>query len=95
MTLQKTALTMLIALATAAPLLAAMPASRKMQAAALDNAQTKLSRLAAQTKGTPQHRLLQEQQRIQGLIDDIQSGRAVDPTAIDRALDDAERNGAW
>jgi len=95
MTLQKTALTILIALATAGPLLAAMPPSRNTQAAALDEAQTKLSRLASQTKGTPQHRLLQEQQRIQGLIDDIQSGRAVDPTAIDRALDDAERNGAW
>jgi hypothetical protein len=43
----------------------------------------------------PQHRLLQEQQRVQGLIDDIQSGRTVDPTAIDRALNDAQRHGAW
>jgi hypothetical protein len=93
MTLQKTALTMLIALATATPLFAVAPPSRRTQA--LDDAQASLGRLAAQTKGTPQHRLLQEQQRIQGLIDDIQSGRTVDPTAIDRALNDAERNGAW
>jgi len=93
MTLQKAALSMLVALATTAPLLASQPPSRNTQA--LDDAQTKLSRLAAQTKGTPQHRLLQEQQRIQGLIDDIQSGRPVNPTAIDRTLGDAERAGAW
>ena len=93
MTLQKTALTVLIALATAAPLFAAQPQTRNTQA--LDDTQVKLGRLAAQTKGTPQHRLLLEQQRIQGLIDDIQSGRTVDPTAIDRALNDAQRDGAW
>jgi len=93
MTLQKTALTILIAFATAAPLFASQPPSRNTQA--LDDAQTKLGRLATQTKGMPQHRLLQEQQRIQGLIDDIQSGKTVDPTAIDRALGDAERHGAW
>ena len=93
MTLQKAALSMLVALATAAPLLASQPPSRNTQA--LDDAQTKLSRLAAQTKGTPQHRLLQEEQRIQGLIDDIQSGRPVNPTVIDRSLGDAERAGAW
>jgi hypothetical protein len=92
MTLPKTALSTLIVLATAAPLFALQP-SRNTQA--LDDAQTKLSRLAAQTKGTPQHRLLQEQQRIQGMIDDIQSGRTVDPTDIDRALNDAARDGAW
>ena len=93
MTLRKTALTMLIAFATATPLFAAQPQTRNTQA--LDDAQMKLGRLATQTKGTPQHRLLLEQQRIQGLIDDIQSGRAVDPAAIDRALGDAERHGAW
>ena len=93
MTLRKTALTVLIGFATAAPLFASQPPSRNTQA--LDDAQTKLSRLAAQTKGTPQHRLLQEQQRIQGMIDDIQSGRTVHPTDIDRALNDAEREGAW
>jgi hypothetical protein len=93
MTLQKTALTILIAFATAAPLCALQPPSRNTQS--LEEAQTKLSRLAMQTKGMPQQRLLQEQQRIQGLIDDIQSGKTVDPTAIDRALGDAERQGAW
>ena len=94
MTLRKTAVTVLIALATAAPLFASQPpSSRSTQA--LDDAQTKLSRLAAQTKGTPQHRLLQEQQRIQGMIDDIQSGRTVHPTDIDNALGDAAREGAW
>jgi len=93
MTLQKTALTMLIAFATATPLFAVAPPSRRVQA--LDDAQANLGRLAAQTKGTPQHRLLMEQQRVQGLIDDIQSGRTVDPAAIDSALGDAERHGAW
>ena len=93
MTLRKAALTTLVAFATAAPLFASQPPSRRTQA--LDDAQTKLSRLAAQTKGTPQHRLLQEEQRIQGMIDDIQSGRTVDPTDIDRALSDAARDGAW
>jgi hypothetical protein len=93
MRLQKTALSMLIALATATPLFAVAPPSRRVQA--LDDAQANLGRLAAQTKGGHQHLLLQEQQRIQGLIDDIQSGRAVDPTAVDRALNDAQRDGAW
>jgi len=93
MTFRKTALTTLLALATVAPLFASQPASRNTQA--LDDTQTKLSRLAAQTKGTPQHRLLQEQQRIQGMIDDLQSGRSVAPTEIDRALGDAAREGAW
>ena len=93
MTLQKAALIVAIALATAAPLFAVAPPSRRVQA--LDDAQSNLGRLAAQTKGTPQHRLLLEQQRIQGLIDDIQSGRPVDPAAIDRALGVAERHGAW
>ena len=93
MTLRKTALTMLIAFATATPLFAVAPPSPRVQA--LDDAQANLGRLAAQTKGMPQHRLLQEQQRVQGLIDDIQSGRPVDPAAIDRALGDAERHGAW
>ncbi|HKA30879.1 MAG TPA: hypothetical protein VKH82_15970 [Candidatus Binatia bacterium] len=93
MTLQKTALTVFIAFATTAPLFAAQPPSRST--GDLEDAQANLSRLAAQTKGTPQHRLLQEQQRIQGLIDDIKAGKTVAPTAIDRALGDAERNGAW
>lgn len=93
MTLGKTVLTMIIALATAAPLLASQPPSRNTQA--LADAQTDLSRLAAQTKGTPQHLLLQEQQRIQGLIDDIQAGRSVDPATIDRTLNDAAHEGAW
>ena len=93
MTLQKTALTVLMALVISTPLFAAQPQTRNTQA--LDDAQMKLGRLATQTKGTPQHRLLLEQQRIQGLIDDIQSGRTVDPAAIDSALGDAERHGAW
>jgi len=93
MTLQKTALTVLMALVIATPLFAAQPQTRNTQA--LDDAQMKLGRLATQTKGMPQHRLLQEQQRIQGLIDDIQFGRTVDPASIDRALGDAERHGAW
>jgi hypothetical protein len=93
MNLHKRALTLFIALATATPLIASQPPSGKTQA--LDDAQAKLTWLAGQTKGTPQHRLLQEQQRIQGLIDDIKSGRTVDPTAVDRALENAERNGAW
>jgi hypothetical protein len=94
MTPRKTTLSLLIALTTATPLVASPPPSRNTQAVALDDAQAKLARLAAQTKGTPQHRLLQEQQRIQGLIDDIQSGRTVDPTTIDQTLGDAERSGA-
>jgi hypothetical protein len=57
----------------------------------LRDAKQKVSRLAGQTKGGPKSLLLQEQLRLQRLIEDIETGKAVDPAEIDRALRAAER----
>ena len=54
-------------------------------------AKERVARAASETKGAPQHRLLQEQQKISGLIDDLESGRHVDPNEIDRALERANQ----
>jgi hypothetical protein len=59
----------------------------------LRNAEHRVARAASQTKGGPQHRLLQEQQKLSGLIDDLEHGRQVDPAEIDRALQRAENPG--
>jgi len=49
-------------------------------------AKERVARAANETKGAPQHRLLQEKQKLSGLIDDLERGRDVDPGEIDRAL---------
>ena len=51
----------------------------------------RLSRAASQTKGGAQHRLLQERQHVNGLIDSLENGQHVDPAEIDRALQRAEQ----
>jgi len=51
-----------------------------------------LVRRAQGTKGSHES-LLQEQRRIDHLIDDLEHGRSVDPSEIDRALENAERSG--
>lgn len=56
-------------------------------------AKDKVARAASQTKGGPQHVLLMEQQRLSGLIDDLEHGRPVAPEDIDRALQRAENPG--
>ena len=55
----------------------------------LRDAKERVARAASETKGAPQHRLLQEQQKLSGLIDDLEHGRHVDPSEIDRALERA------
>ena len=76
-------------LGVASPLLGATaPAPR---VAAIERAESKLSQMASQTKGAPQHRLLLERQRVRGLLDDLEAGRPVAPEDIDRALQNAER----
>lgn len=83
-----TALT-LFALGTTAPLFAAAPPAPNV--AALERAESKLSRMAGQTKGGPQQRLLLERERVRRLLDDLDAGRVVDPQDIDRALQNTER----
>jgi len=59
---------------------------------ALARADARVGQLAGQTKGTPQHLLLIQRQWIRQLIEDLDAGKHVDPSAIDRALDNAERS---
>jgi hypothetical protein len=54
-------------------------------------AKERVARAANGTKGGPQHRLLQEQQKLSGLIEDLEHGRHVDPSEIDRALERANQ----
>jgi hypothetical protein len=79
----------LLALA-ASTALAAMPPSGSRKDA-LATADARVGQLAGQTKGAPQHLLLMRQQKIRQLIDDLDAGKHVDPSEIDRALGDAER----
>lgn len=53
---------------------------------ALRRAQDRVARSANQTKGGAQARLLLESQRLQQLIDDLDAGKPVDPSEIDRTL---------
>jgi len=57
-------------------------------------AKKRVARAAQETKGAPQHRLLQEQQKLNGLIDALEQGQRVDPQEIDRALQRAQRGTA-
>ena len=54
-------------------------------------AKERVARAANETKGAPQHRLLQERQKLSGLIDDLERGRHVDTGEIDRALERANQ----
>jgi len=92
MTLRRLVLTIAIALAMSAQLMAAERSTTMQE---LQQTDTKLGQLAGQYKGTPQHRLLQEQQKVQRLIDDLHAGRPVSAGDIDQVLDNANRNGAW
>ena len=90
MTNLRTALMTLTALAAAAQVWAAE--APRDQAAQLSQAKKDVARVANNTKGAHRQVLMLEQRKIQGLIDNLQSGKHVDPAAIDRALLDAERD---
>ena len=90
MTTLKTAVMTLVALAAAAQVWAAE--GPRNQAAQLAEAKKDVARVANNTKGAHRQLLVLEQLKLQGLIDDLQSGKHVDPANIDRALRDAERD---
>lgn len=82
-------LTLIIALAATSTVLAAGAGStgtRQLQAADAKLA----ARASVTTNGAAQARLLQERARVQRLIGDIEAGKSVDPSAIDRALQAAD-----
>ena len=79
----------LLALTASTALAVAPPSGPRREA--LTKADARVGQLAGQTKGAPQHLLLQQRQKIRQLIDDLDAGRRVDPSEIDRALLDAER----
>jgi len=85
----KTGLVTLAALALAGQLQAAERGVSRVDD--LRAAKERVARAAHETKGAPQQRLLQEQQKLSGLIDDLERGRHVDPQEIDRALQRAEQ----
>jgi hypothetical protein len=79
----------LLALAASTALAVAPPSGPRKDA--LATADARLGELAGQTKGAPQHLLLMQQQKIRQLIEDLDAGKHVGLSEIDRALGDAER----
>jgi hypothetical protein len=79
-------------LALAGQLHAADPSASRVDD--LRVAKERVARAAQETKGAPQHRLLQEQQKLNGLIDALEQGQRVDPQEIDRALQRARQGTA-
>ena len=57
----------------------------------LRDARERLTLEASRSKGAQQHRMLQERDRVNRMIDDLENGRALDPDDIDRALQRAEQ----
>ena len=84
-----TGIAFMLTLAASTALAVAPPAGPNRYA--LAQAEARVGQLAGQTKGGPQQRLLLERQKIRRLIEDIDAGRSVDPSEIDRALQNAER----
>ncbi len=76
----------LLVLATSAPA-ADRPESLRELRAARETAR----RRAGSLKGYPRARALQDERRLDALIEDLEAGRPVDPAAIDEALRAAER----
>ena len=64
---------------------------QKQAVARLKAAEENLARRADQTKGGSRQVLLLEQQRLNGLIEDLEHGKLVAPEEIDRALQRAEQ----
>jgi hypothetical protein len=79
----------LLALAASTALAVAPPSSPRKDA--LATADARLGELAGQTKGAPQQLLLMQQQKIRQLIEDLDAGKHVDPSEIDRVLENAAR----
>src|SRR3989442_13220051 len=83
-----TGIALLLTFAASTALAVAPPAGPRRDA--LTQAEAHVGQLAGQTKGGPQQRLLLARQKIRRLIEDIDAGRTVDPSEIDRALHVAE-----
>jgi hypothetical protein len=85
-------------LLTAAALFAAGGAfaaetSSHARADQLRRAREQVAARASGEKGLPRDRLNMESARLGGLIDDVESGKTVDPAEIDRALQRAGQVG--
>lgn len=72
-----------LVLAQAGQAFGAQPADAQVQ---LKLKERQLARSAAQNKGGARQQFELEQRRVNQLIDDLESGRPVDPSQIDRAL---------
>jgi hypothetical protein len=59
--------------------------------ARLKAAERKLAAQASATKGAAEQSILMEKKRVDALIDDLESGRNVDPSEIDDALRQANQ----
>ena len=85
----KTGIALVLALTAPMALAVAPPSGPRREA--LARADARVGQLAGQTKGGPLQRLLLQRQKIRQLIEDLDAGKSVDPSEIDRALQDVER----
>jgi hypothetical protein len=80
----------LVALPAATAVAAPPASSRSRQEAQLVEAKRDLTAAAGTTKGAAQAELLQDRAKVDRLINDLRSGKRVDPKEIDQALWDAK-----
>jgi len=96
MYVRRIALATMLALVTAGSALAGD--TRSQQLGALKDAQERLARLPmqgrAQGTSSVDPQLLADRNQVDGLIADLESGKKVDPSAVDRALK-AANNPCW
>ncbi len=90
MSIVKSTLLTLAAVAVAAPLWAGEASNERVNQ--LDAAKQDLARASDRTTGAYRQELVLEKLQVQDLIDDLQAGKHVDPAAIDRALEQAGRD---
>jgi len=57
----------------------------------LETAKRELAQKSITTKGIGRHKLALEERKVDGLIDDLKSGKPVSPSEIDRVLQEAEK----
>lgn len=74
---------------------AAPPSTASSDTKALVEAREELASRAAQTKGAPSAEYTLQRKRVDDLINALESGKRVDPSDIDQALDDAARPTPW
>jgi len=74
-----------------APAIAGAADATSQQVRELETVKRELAQKSITTKGIGRHKLALEERKVDGLIDDLKSGKPVPPSEIDRVLQEAEK----